>query len=153
MITLHLHRAQPTPGEATPPTTIVIGDEVDRDDSEAGSIFRKTLFREEARALTIALRGSLPGGTIDALLVEMLEGKLSEFVVARPVNHATSQGGDAALCLEMTETMVEVCREVSVMLTGLARVAGDTDGKHFVDAAQSVDRLLDAVTARLETLR
>ena len=86
MIVLHVHRAQPTPGMTTPPLTIVVDEEIvtDRDISEGGSARRKALFREEARALAIALRGSLPGGTIDALLVELLESKLSQFVVAQP---------------------------------------------------------------------
>lgn len=82
-IALCLHRAQPTPGLMTPSLTIVIDEEIRRDHSSEGTDHRRNLFRQEARALALALRGSLPGGTVDALLVELLDSKRSEFVVAR----------------------------------------------------------------------
>jgi hypothetical protein len=81
-IALCLHRAQPTPGLMTPSLTIVIDEEIRRDHSSEGTDHRRNLFRQEARALALALRGSLPGGTVDALLVELLDSKRSEFVVA-----------------------------------------------------------------------
>jgi hypothetical protein len=42
---------------------------------------RLRLFRDQARTLHEALRSTLPGGTYDALLTEMLEARLSELRV------------------------------------------------------------------------
>lgn len=42
------------------------------------------LFKEDARRLCDALFDSLPGGTIDALLIEMLEKKRSNLLVKAP---------------------------------------------------------------------
>lgn len=44
---------------------------------------RSTVFAREAIALVDALESSLPGGTLDALLVELLHRQRSSLIVAR----------------------------------------------------------------------
>ena len=48
----------------------------------------RAFYAGQARELADALFASLPGGTIDALLVEMLDRKRSLFRVLGPPDHA-----------------------------------------------------------------
>lgn len=146
MIALRLHRAQPTAGTPTLRTTIVVDDEISDDRSDEACARRMSLFREEARALAIALRGSLPGGTIDALLVELLEGKLSQFVVPQPrICEPTDAQARESKMKSHVKAMTSACREVATMLTELGKVADHPDRQAFDQVAASIGRLLDTI--------
>lgn len=150
-IALCLHRAQPTPGLATPPLTIMIDEEIDRDFSEEASDRRRNLFRQEARALAIALRGSLPGGTVDALIVEMLEGKISQFVIACPVDR--SVGGSSAeseILKAYIEILIASYRETAATLANIGDLTTDsmTLLARTTRMAASIHRMLDEMSTR-----
>jgi len=67
--TVSVYRAQPVASDAVPQATIVIDDEIPPVTGVEGA---QRVFEEQGAALAAALWESLPGGTIDALLREML---------------------------------------------------------------------------------
>jgi hypothetical protein len=76
---IRLYKAQSMPREqALPSLTIRIEEEIPKRDTlqQAGA-----QFADQARLLVDALITSLPGGTFDAILVEMMRRKVSLFVV------------------------------------------------------------------------
>lgn len=72
-----LYRAQDIGDQKVPDVTIHIADAIERDQSLDGL---HSQFRADAATLFEALR-SLPGGTLDQLLVLLLQHKASHFVV------------------------------------------------------------------------
>lgn len=78
MKTIEVHRAQDT-DQPVEPVTLVIGDPIP--DESRGDLRRlRRQFTEEAALVYSALK-RLPGGTLDALLVRLLEEKRSHHVV------------------------------------------------------------------------
>jgi hypothetical protein len=79
MKTIDVHRAQGT-DQPVESVTLVIGDPIP--DGLKGDLRRlRRQFTEEAALVYSALK-HLPGGTLDALLVRLLEEKRSHHVVA-----------------------------------------------------------------------
>lgn len=80
MKTIHIQKAQRTLTDfPVPDTTIVI--ELEIKDAESLHEAAKA-YQADARKLCEALYESLPGGTFDQLLVEMLRRKASHFKVS-----------------------------------------------------------------------
>jgi len=79
MRTLQIKRAQGIGDQAVPPITIVIDREIEspRTVADAG-----TSFAREGVTLAKALIETLPGGTVDALLGELLKKRASLLLVS-----------------------------------------------------------------------
>lgn len=74
-----VHRASPVPGYSSVGTTISMTKPFPRD--RVSSHLNKTIFETDAAIIKYALSTSLPGGTIDQLLVALLKDRASELVV------------------------------------------------------------------------
>lgn len=76
--TVQILRAQGV-GDAEPATTTInIHDQID---AHLSAFELRRLFERQGRDLAFALCRSLPGGTIDALLIELMRRRASLFVV------------------------------------------------------------------------
>lgn len=81
---INVRKAQPIhrdDGDDVPDTVITIGrlaGTIPRDEDPALTV---TVFDREAKALALALRNALPGGTFDRLIAELLMMKASQFRV------------------------------------------------------------------------
>lgn len=76
-----VHRAQDSGPEKVEPATLVIGDPIpDVSRSPNWMVESRDRFRHDAEEIYRVLK-HLPGGTVDALLVLMLDEKRSHFVV------------------------------------------------------------------------
>ncbi len=84
MKTVHVFRAEPTrPDKPVKPVTIVIAGEQPPSDLWTADAQRYELAND-AEAIADALFDALPGATLDALLVRMLERKASSLRVVLP---------------------------------------------------------------------
>ncbi len=84
---VRVHKAQPLPGKPVEDVTIRIGPEPIPEDVRNmphDEYLRRSRerFREQGRAVVEALVAALPGGTLDAILLELLEHKASTYRVA-----------------------------------------------------------------------
>lgn len=77
MKTVSIYRAQPIANEVAEQVAIEITDEIPSGDVDST---RKT-FEEQGAALAAALWGSLPGGTLDELIANLLQRRASLFRV------------------------------------------------------------------------
>lgn len=69
-------------GQDVPTLVVNVADEIPREAAEPGWEEKSyARFREQARVLCLALIASLPGGTVDQLLIELLTRRASHFVV------------------------------------------------------------------------
>lgn len=88
MITVHLYKAQPTGDQIVEDLKIVVDRDLPnfqqrRDDHLETALNRyKTHYRTDAKSLAQLLHKTLPGGTFDQLLCEMLQIKSSHFRVS-----------------------------------------------------------------------
>lgn len=73
---VRVHKADPVADQKIPTTTIQI--------SEDGFLKMPIDFDSEARALRDALVGALPGGTMDRLIVLLLETRTGQLTARRP---------------------------------------------------------------------
>ena len=84
MKTIHVFKAQPiVRSEPIESVTLIIDKEIPDVRDLAAAQANQFVFEEDARALAEALRCTLPGGTLDALTVELLRGKATSLVVPR----------------------------------------------------------------------
>ena len=74
-INAYFHRAQGTSNASAPQVTISIHDELNVDAASLEEL--KEIYQGEGKWLCNLLFGSLPGGTIDQLMIEMLKRKAS----------------------------------------------------------------------------
>lgn len=87
MKTIFAYRAQPIGDQVIEPVRIVIEEQMPSPDRMVGTtaeILAKLdgTFQTQAQNLEIALYNSLPGGTYDRLLGEILKRKASHFIVS-----------------------------------------------------------------------
>lgn len=75
---VHVSKAEPVGGKTVPDLHLIFDGELGRcatlDESKAR-------FSAQAKQIALALRAHLPGGTLDQLLIELLQLKASHFVV------------------------------------------------------------------------
>lgn len=81
MKTVRIYKAQPM-NEPIESLTIVLDESIpEHPDATLATVHRD--FERDAEALAAALCGALPGGTVDALTVELLRRKATSLVVLR----------------------------------------------------------------------
>ena len=81
---LHLFKAQPLGDDKIEDTTIILEHtfpKLEDLDSECKMIESDRLFEADSKALEAILHDTLPGGTYDRLLAEMLDRRKSHFIV------------------------------------------------------------------------
>lgn len=79
---LRVHKAQRTCSNEQVPDLLI--EAVEEFSTKRGTNWKNenmAMFQRDAKAVANALYASLPGGTLDQLLREMLERKASQFVV------------------------------------------------------------------------
>lgn len=88
-----IYKAHGLGGDQVPNLRLVANEEVPELSASPTFLADATaLYREQGRAIAVALRASLPGGTIDALLVELLTAKASVLrVPLGPVRGVTDE--------------------------------------------------------------
>ncbi len=84
--TVHVHRADATRSEPVPPVTICIDLAQPDHNPNADGYARhtQTLFATDAARIADALGQALPGGTLDALLAELMTRRATLFRVRLP---------------------------------------------------------------------
>lgn len=110
MIRLDLYRARAVvKSEPVQPLTIAIVEELPDDLGEAVKNYpdwerrARARYREQAKMLANALGHALPGGTLDALLVELLDRHRSLLAVAhRPISPSDERADDEPLTMTPT---------------------------------------------------
>ena len=96
--TVHVFCAQPLGDEVASDTTIRIHVEVPEMGIERGwEQAYRDMYRRQATKLKEALVGSLPGGTVDALLVALLDHKRCLLAVPMFGKTETEEGGGEEL--------------------------------------------------------
>lgn len=71
MKTVHLCKADPTGPQTIPDTTIVIAQPLAHGDATLNE--HRVFYDEQAKVIVDALAGALPGGTMHAILVRLLQ--------------------------------------------------------------------------------
>jgi hypothetical protein len=91
-IVVRVTRAQPPP--AVRGVAILIGalGEIGSSRSEEDHQEKSTQFEREAAQIAQALCASLPGGTLDRLLIALLQHRASRLIVAQPMPHLPDPG-------------------------------------------------------------
>ncbi len=80
---IHIFIAQSIKGRKTPKTKILLEKELTIPLIATHYGRSQDLFKSQAEKITDALWASLPGGTVDALLVEMLDRQRSCLIVVK----------------------------------------------------------------------
>jgi hypothetical protein len=120
-----VHRAQDLSLEAqTPILAISAHQAFPHHESPVSSL---AMFDSEAREIVNALIATLPGGTLDAVLVRLLEHKRSQFVVPIPTRPGSS-GADAVVLAMLRESGTDVLE--------LLRCGREWKGEHGVGSLQ-----------------
>jgi len=83
MKTVYIHKGQGVGAEPMKNITIIIDTEIKKVDSNVKDYLKKydEMFNDEAQKLFDALCETLPGGTLDMLLIKLLEKKKSYFII------------------------------------------------------------------------